>query len=46
MSKNDNPVRDRTLVLRVLVPGLDGRLREKMKEAEGSASSRMSANVA
>jgi len=41
MSKSDNPVRDRTLVLRVLVPSLEGRLREKMKDANTSASSRM-----
>lgn len=28
------PIRDRTLVLRVLVPGLEARLRDKMKERE------------
>lgn len=28
------PIRDRTLVLRILVPRLDQRLREKMKELE------------
>ena len=28
------PVRDRTLVLRILVPGLEARLRDKMKECE------------
>ena len=27
-------VRDRTLILRVLVPGLETRLRDKMKEVE------------
>lgn len=31
------PLRDRTLVLRVLVPGLEARLRDKMKEAEDVA---------
>lgn len=31
-------IRDRTLVLRVLVPSLEARLREKMKEAEETAS--------
>eukprot|EP00536_Pseudo-nitzschia_multiseries_P002323 jgi/Psemu1/63601/estExt_Genemark1.C_300130 len=30
-------IRDRTLVLRVLVPGLETRLRDKMKEAEEAA---------
>jgi transcription initiation factor TFIID subunit 7 len=28
------PIRDRTLILRVLVPGLEARLRDKMKELE------------
>mmetsp|Transcript_6487 Transcript_6487/g.11177 ORF Transcript_6487/g.11177 Transcript_6487/m.11177 type:complete len:357 (+) Transcript_6487:75-1145(+) len=32
------PVRDRTLILRILVPGLETRLRDKMKETEESAS--------
>lgn len=32
-------IRDRTLVLRVLVPGLETRLRDKMKEAEEAADS-------
>lgn len=30
------PVRDRTLILRILVPGLETRLRDKMKEVEDS----------
>jgi transcription initiation factor TFIID subunit 7 len=30
------PIRDRTLILRVLVPGLETRLRDKMKEVEDS----------
>ena len=30
------PIRDRTLVLRILVPGLETRLRDKMKEVEDS----------
>ena len=34
----DDRIRDRTLVLRVLVPSLEARLREKMKEAEEIAS--------
>lgn len=37
-------IRDRTLVLRVLVPSLEARLREKMKEAEDVAGSRPSKN--
>ena len=32
------PIRDRTLILRVLVPGLETRLRDKMKEMEESAA--------
>lgn len=32
------PIRDRTLVLRILVPGLETRLRDKMKEMEDSAT--------
>lgn len=32
------PIRDRTLVLRILVPGLEARLRDKMKEMEDSAA--------
>jgi transcription initiation factor TFIID subunit 7 len=28
------PIRDRTLILRILVPGLEARLRDKMKETE------------
>jgi transcription initiation factor TFIID subunit 7 len=28
------PIRDRTLILRILVPGLEARLRDKMKESE------------
>lgn len=31
------PIRDRTLILRVLVPGLEARLRDKMKEMEERA---------
>lgn len=30
------PLRDRTLILRILVPGLEARLRDKMKELEDS----------
>lgn len=30
------PIRDRTLILRILVPGLETRLRDKMKEVEDS----------
>lgn len=33
-------VRDRTLVLRILVPGLETRLRDKMREMEESAADR------
>ena len=36
-----NQVRDRTLVLRVLVPGLEARLSDKMKEAEDAAARRV-----
>ena len=32
-----NPIRDRTLILRVLVPGLESRLREKMEERSALA---------
>ncbi|KAG7343430.1 hypothetical protein IV203_021375 [Nitzschia inconspicua] len=32
------PIRDRTLILRVLVPGLEQRLRDKMKEADDDAA--------
>ena len=32
------PIRDRTLVLRILVPGLEARLRDKMKEMEERAA--------
>ena len=38
----DRPIRDRTLVLRVLVPGLETRLRDKMKEAEERAAEKIS----
>jgi transcription initiation factor TFIID subunit 7 len=31
------PIRDRTLILRILVPGLETRLRDKMKEVEDTA---------
>lgn len=41
MSEPKNPVRDRVLVLRVLVPSLEARLNDKMKEAEQLASTRM-----
>mmetsp|Transcript_32572 Transcript_32572/g.49093 ORF Transcript_32572/g.49093 Transcript_32572/m.49093 type:complete len:352 (-) Transcript_32572:2246-3301(-) len=41
MSEGKNPVRDRTLVLRVLVPGLEARLREKMEDAAAKVSARM-----
>lgn len=34
------PIRDRTLVLRILVPRLDQRLREKMKELEEAVASK------
>jgi transcription initiation factor TFIID subunit 7 len=33
------PIRDRTLILRVLVPGLETRLRDKMKEMQEAAAS-------
>ena len=33
------PIRDRTLILRILVPGLETRLRDKMKEVEETANS-------
>jgi transcription initiation factor TFIID subunit 7 len=33
------PIRDRTLILRVLVPGLETRLRDKMKEMKDAAAS-------
>jgi transcription initiation factor TFIID subunit 7 len=32
------PIRDRTLILRILVPGLEQRLRDKMKEVEEDAN--------
>ena len=32
------PIRDRTLILRILVPGLETRLRDKMKEMEETAT--------
>lgn len=38
------PIRDRTLVLRILVPRLDQRLREKMKEVEEAAAATNSNN--
>jgi transcription initiation factor TFIID subunit 7 len=34
------PIRDRTLILRILVPGLEARLRDKMKETEDSAENK------
>lgn len=34
------PIRDRTLILRILVPGLETRLRDKMKEVEEEAAER------
>lgn len=34
------PIRDRTLILRILVPGLETRLSDKMKEKEDEATSR------
>ena len=40
-----NPIRDRTLVLRVLVPSLETRLRDKMKEAEQLCSSKVPPNT-
>lgn len=39
------PIRDRTLVLRVLVPGLEARLRDKMKEMEDVAASNPASGV-
>jgi hypothetical protein len=33
------PIRDRTLVLRILVPRLEERLREKMRDLEEAAAS-------
>jgi transcription initiation factor TFIID subunit 7 len=45
MSETKNPVRDRVLVLRVLVPSLEARLREKMEEAEKMAATRLGANT-
>lgn len=39
-SETKNPVRDRVLVLRVLVPSLEARLRDKMEEADKLASTR------
>jgi transcription initiation factor TFIID subunit 7 len=38
------PIRDRTLILRILVPGLAARLREKMKEMEELAAKNSSNN--
>lgn len=38
------PIRDRTLVLRILVPRLDQRLREKMKEVEEAAAAQQKNN--
>lgn len=35
------PIRDRTLVLRILVPGLETRLRDKMKEVEDTQLEKM-----
>jgi len=35
------PLRDRTLVLRILVPGLETRLRDKMKEVEDSQADKV-----
>jgi transcription initiation factor TFIID subunit 7 len=45
MSESKNPVRDRVLVLRVLVPSLEARLREKMEEAEKMAATRLGSNA-
>lgn len=39
------PVRDRTLILRILVPGLETRLRDKMKEVEEAESMNNNRNV-
>jgi transcription initiation factor TFIID subunit 7 len=38
------PIRDRTLILRVLVPGLETRLRDKMKEMHEAAASTTTAD--
>jgi transcription initiation factor TFIID subunit 7 len=38
------PIRDRTLVLRVLVPGLETRLRDKMKDMEEAGRDKASSN--
>ena len=38
------PIRDRTLILRILVPGLETRLRDKMKEVEETADENSSSN--
>ena len=40
------PIRDRTLVLRILVPRLDQRLREKMKELEEAVALKGNSNNA
>lgn len=37
----DRPIRDRTLILRVLVPGLETRLRDKMKDMEERAAEKI-----
>ena len=39
MNSDRAPIRDRTLILRILVPGLEARLRDKMKEAEDEYTS-------
>lgn len=38
------PIRDRTLILRILVPGLETRLRDKMKEVEEAEAERAAAS--
>lgn len=38
MNSDRAPIRDRTLILRLLVPGLEARLRDKMKEVSDSAA--------
>jgi len=38
MNSDRAPIRDRTLVLRILVPGLEARLRDKMKETAETAT--------
>ena len=38
------PIRDRTLVLRILVPGLEARLRDKMKDMEDTAAAAAAAS--